>query len=72
MAIVGKAVSRRFQGRQPTDSSEELVTSTPRPMQLILIVFHNYLCNIWLHTLPGEVVRYRGGQRLDKPWPVVD
>ena len=29
MAIVGNAVSRCFQGRQPTDSSE--VTSTPRP-----------------------------------------
>src|ERR1700722_17899714 len=49
-----------------------MVTSTPRPMQLILIVFHNYLCNIWLRTLPGEVVRYRGGRGLDKPWPAVD
>ena len=72
MAIVGKAVSRRFQGRQPTDSREELVTSTPRPMQLILIVFHNYICNIGLHTLLDEVVRYRGGRRLDKPWSGVD
>ena len=38
-------------------------------MQLILIVFHNYLCNVRLRTLLDEVVRYRGGQKLDKPWP---
>ena len=70
MAIVGKAVSLPRSATYGLQGG--MVTSTPRPMQLILIVFHNYLCNIWLHTLLDEVVRYRGGRRLDKPWPAVD
>jgi hypothetical protein len=37
-------------------------------MQLILFVFHNYLCNVRLRTLQYQVVRYPG----EKRWPAVD
>ena len=72
MAIVRNAVSTALPRSATSQTPAREATSTPRPIQLILIVFHNYLCNVLLRTLLDEVVRYPGGQKLDKPWPAVD